>query len=98
MSYSEADFQAEVIVLCQKHSVKYFHSTDSRKDLGPGFPDLVLVGIDGIAFVELKVETGTLSSRQVSWRYNIKAAGGIHHVWRPSDLRHGRIESFLSSL
>ena len=94
----EAQFQAEVIKLADSHDVKVFHSTDSRKDIGPGFPDLVLVGVDDILFAELKTSGGTMSSKQTDWRYSIIAAGHRHEVWRPADLNSGVIEAYLENL
>lgn len=95
---NEQAFQAEVVKLCDKHEIKYFHSTDSRKDLGKGFPDLVLVGIDDVLFVELKTSNGKMSPAQTQWRYSIIAAGQRFEIWRPSDLSNGIIEAIISNL
>ena len=41
---TEAELQHEVISLCEKYGLLVFHSTDSRRDIGTGFPDLVICG------------------------------------------------------
>lgn len=96
---NEAQFQAEVIALCEKHSIVYHHCTDGRKCRGRrGFPDLVLVGFDDVLFVELKTTTGKLSDSQVQWKYDILKTGHRHEVWRPRDLETGVIDAILSNL
>jgi len=68
-----------------------------------GFPDLILfknVGSDwpgdGIMYRELKKELGKLDEAQVEWGTLVARAGGNWGVWRPSDLRLGRIEGELN--
>ena len=41
-SMNEAELLQEVLDLCEELNVLAFHSTDSRRDVGKGFPDLVL--------------------------------------------------------
>lgn len=62
-----------------------------------GFPDLLLVG-PRLMFRELKRELGKLDEAQETWRDRLRAAGADWDVWRPSDLRTGRIERELMSL
>ena len=62
-----------------------------------GFPDLQIFG-SRIIFRELKRELGKLDEYQVMWRDLIIAAGGDWGLWRPSDLRAGRIALELFSL
>jgi hypothetical protein len=95
---SEAEFQAAVCRLCRKYGLVYFHSTDSRQDIGPGFPDLVIVGLHDSVFAELKTEYSGLDREQTIWMYRLRAAGQRHYVWRPSDLTSGTIEETLSTL
>jgi hypothetical protein len=40
-----------------------------------GFPDLVLLGKQGVAFMEVKKEGGRLSPPQTKWRDTLKAMG-----------------------
>ena len=95
---SEAELLAEVLRLADLYGLMSFHLYDSRKATGTGYPDLTLVGHQGVIWAELKDVAGTLSPAQVSWRYSLIAAGQRCLVWRPSDLESGLIESELSAL
>jgi hypothetical protein len=94
---TESELQAEVCRLCRKYEVLYFHSTDSRWDIGPGFPDLVLVK-SSVLWVELKSSTGTLKPEQRIWRYALEDARQQYRLWRPGDLTNETIEETLSTL
>jgi hypothetical protein len=83
--------------LCTLLGVRYYHPYDSRRSV-PGFPDLVLVGRSGLAFRELKSQTGTVSPDQRQWGYALRCAGHSWDVWRPRDLWSGRIEAELAAL
>lgn len=95
---TESDLQAEVIAIARGLRLYVFHSTDSHRDIGPGFPDLVIAGLDGVLFAELKSAAGQLSTEQTKWRYRLLAAGQQYYLWRPRDLASGRIESTLRSM
>lgn len=98
ISVGEAELLQEVLRLAELHGLMSFHVYDSRKATGTGYPDLTLVGHQGVIWAELKDQYGTLSTEQVSWRYSLIAAGQRCLVWRPSDLESGKIESELSAL
>jgi hypothetical protein len=89
---SEAQFQQRITDLCDWLHVKWHHETDSRRSKA-GFPDLVLCGPRGIAFVELKTEKGKVTKAQTEWLESIAVAGGNSMVWRPSQWE--AIERFL---
>ena len=59
---------------------------------GKGFPDLVLAGPGGVLYRELKSQTGRLSREQTEWMQLLGEAAADIDVWRPADLRSGRIE------
>lgn len=65
---------------------------------GTGFLDLVLAGLGGVKFRELKSDTGRLSPEQKVWMVRLDAAGADVGVWRPADLRSGRIEAEMRSI
>lgn len=65
---------------------------------GKGYPDLTIVGPGGVLFRELKSDRGQLSAEQVTWSARLKSAGADFAVWRPVDLRSGRIEKELRAL
>lgn len=65
---------------------------------GKGYPDLTIVGPSGVMFRELKSATGVLSPDQRFWLYALSEAGADAGVWRPADLKSGRIERELRAL
>lgn len=65
---------------------------------GKGYPDLTIVGPGGVMFRELKSEKGPCSSEQKVWIGRLETAGADVGVWRPADLRSGRIERELRAL
>lgn len=89
---------AEVLDMCSRFGLLVFHSTDPRRDVGRGFPDLVIIGERDMCFAELKSMSGRLSPEQTVWHYRLVAVGKWSFVWRPSDLESGMIESTLRSL
>lgn len=65
---------------------------------GKGFPDCVLVGPGGVLFRELKSGDGRLSPEQTVWLSALAGAGADAGVWRPADLREGRIEAQIRAI
>jgi len=94
---SEDFLLAEAVDIAVPNGVLAFHSTDSRRDIGRGFGDLVLVG-GNVLFVELKSATGKLSSEQISWKYRLMATGAHYAVWIPGNLESGHIEAVMEIL
>lgn len=97
-SVNETQFQSEVISLAEDLGHLIFHSTDSRRDIGPGFPDLVIVGRHRTIFAELKSASGDLFTEQVQWKYRLIATGMYWVLWRPKDLENGYVEAVLREL
>jgi len=95
---SEDDLLEAVLALADEHQVLAFHSTDSRRDTGRGFPDLVLVGRHHLMFAELKGWGGVRSVHQTTWSYRLRATGARYALWNPPDLTAGRIEKAISEL
>jgi hypothetical protein len=62
----------------------------------PGFPDLVLMRPPLLLFRELKTDTGRLTVPQRHWIDELAACGQDVGVWRPADLRGGRISAELT--
>ena len=95
---SEDQLLRKVLELARKYNVVAFHSYDSKRDTVKGWPDLVLVGQNGVAFVELKSSGGEMSREQTILCHKLRAAGQEWHLWRPSDLEDGTIKEILESL
>ena len=80
---SEKAFQATVVETAKLLGWRIFHVHDARRS-EPGFPDLVLVR-NRVVFGELKTQRGRLSAEQAAWIRDLREAGALVHVWRPSD-------------
>lgn len=100
---SEAELVAEILKLIAKAGLLVHHCRDSRHCEGPkGFPDLVIVGPQGVIFREVKSEHGETSADQDRWGYRLAWIAGyvgpltLFGVWRPEDL--GRIPADLQAL
>lgn len=95
---TEAQLQHEVIARARALGHLVFHSTDSIRDIGAGFPDLVIVGNNGVIFAELKSGSGYRTAVQNTWYYRLFCAGQNVVLWRPQDLRDGVIDQALQAL
>jgi len=94
---TEATFQDAVIALCKMHSVAWYHPYFSRRSAA-GWPDLALCGANGFITRELKTERGKLTADQQHWGSMLRQAGISWDVWRPADLRSGRIQRELLAI
>lgn len=95
---NEAELQATVIDWAHELGLYVFHSTDPRRDIGPGFPDLVICGLEGHLFVELKTQSGQLRHNQTQWRNRLVYSKAPYVVWTPRELYSGVIWEVLVSL
>ena len=90
---TEQELQAAVIELCRVFGVAWYHTFDSRRS-NKGWPDLVLCSRK-LAHRELKTERGKLTVEQERWGGRLLRAEADWAVWRPADLRSGRIRDEL---
>ena len=104
---SEAQLQATVVEMARLFGWLIHHDRPARRKDGswstpvqgnPGFPDLLLVRRGTVLAVELKSERGKLTAEQERWLAELGGAGVRAEVWRPEDLRSGRIERVLRGL
>lgn len=63
--------------------------------MAPGFPDLFFLKPPTAFFAELKREEGVLDPEQDRWLHLLNACGIPAVVFRPSDLREGRVKAVL---
>ena len=83
---AESDFQDDIVEKATWLGFRVFHVYDSRKSIGEGFPDLVMVKPPRLLFVELKRETGTVSPKQLEWLGALMMCPQVEvHVWKPRD-------------
>lgn len=94
---SEDDLLATVRQACRTLNLLCYHvwrSDHSEK----GFPDLVIVGVRGVLFRELKNQKNKPTVHQQQWIQALQTAGADAGLWRPSDLYSGRITSELKRI
>jgi hypothetical protein len=92
---TEAGLLQAVRELAQLHGFMTYHTYRSDRS-EPGFPDLVLMRPPLLLFRELKTDVGRLRPAQRKWLDELAACGQDVGVWRPADLRGGRIAAELS--
>jgi hypothetical protein len=85
LNRAEETFQQVVIEEAHALDLLAFHSTDPTRDIGRGFPDLVLAGPNGHLFAELKMWHGRMRPDQTSWAWKLRASGAPYTIWTPSD-------------
>ena len=84
---SEDELMENIRCLVTDLGLYAYHAADSRRSWGPGFPDLVIAGPNGILFREAKTDAGQLSRDQKLSGYRLAESGADWGVWRPGDLR-----------
>lgn len=94
---TEAQLQQAITDLCRYLALYVYHTHDSRRS-ARGFPDLVIAGPGGIAYRELKSDTGALTVDQRAWGRVLADAGGNWSVWRPGEWHSGRVPRELFAL
>lgn len=80
---TEAEFQGWILNACQRLRLAAYHTHDSRRS-EKGFPDLVIVGMNGILYRELKKQDGVVSVEQRYWLSILQESGADVAVWRPN--------------
>jgi hypothetical protein len=98
---TEAELLTEVIIRCRKHGVVPIHIDTPHHNKGrelKGYPDLILHGTHRLAFRELKSQTGRMRPDQTLWMYRQVGEGLDWGLWRPKDLKSGRIDRELAVL
>lgn len=94
---SEAQLQAAVLALARWLGLRAWHDRDSRRN-GAGLPDLILIGPSGVLWRELKTAKGKLRPAQEHWGSDLRTAGQDWDVWRPADLKGGRVKEEMEKI
>lgn len=79
---TEAAYSRRITDLANLLGLRWHHEQDSRRSK-PGFPDLVIVGPKGVAFLEVKTDAGRVKPEQQEWLDALKAAGQHALIVRP---------------
>lgn len=94
---NERHLQGAVIDMCRLYGIAWYHSYSSRHCV-PGWPDLALCGTRRFILRELKSVVGILTPEQDEWGLMLQQAGISWAVWRPDDLKSGRIQRELLAI
>lgn len=88
----EAELQALIVEAAKWTGWAVFHPYDSRKSVGPGFPDLTMVhrNTGRLIFAELKSAKGRLTAQQREWLGYLGKRHDVR-VWYPNDWTSGAI-------
>jgi hypothetical protein len=100
---SETKLSDRVKYRAIKHGWKHAHAgrlqlPDGRwiTPMSAGWPDWTFAKPGHrLLFVELKKELGEVEPEQVVWLQILAQTGNYAMVWRPSDLREGRVEQIF---
>lgn len=107
LTMSEEDLLGAVLDMAAVHGIRTVHFRAAKTERGwrtpvqgdgKGWPDLVLVGPAGVLFRELKSRSGLPTAEQEVWLGALADAGQNADVWRPADLRSGRILAELRAI
>jgi hypothetical protein len=84
---TETQLQDRIIDLCKWLGLLVYHVGRSDKALvsANGFPDLVIVGVMGTVFAELKSQIGKPTQDQKEWLSLLARTNDHVYLWRPSD-------------
>ena len=85
----EAQLQDTIVRACAVLQLPCFHIRDSRRNMGEGFPDLVIANWrqSVVHFWELKSEKGTIRPKQIEWMESLRGCQAVDvQLLRPVDL------------
>lgn len=98
VAMTESQLQASILDLCRHHRLLAFHIRDSRRNIGVGFPDLVVTGVGGTIFRELKNDVLQPTPEQMTWLGTLAEGGADAKLWRPEHWFSGEIAETLQRL
>lgn len=81
---NHAELQSRILTLAFQLRL-HVHHCDMRLATMPGWPDLVLVGIHGAIWRELKIPPDKPTSAQTEVGWMLRASGQDWAVWTPAD-------------
>ena len=96
---TEHELLAETIKLCEQLGLLYHHCPDGRGCRGQrGLPDLIVLGGNGLAMLELKSADGEPSADQALWAWTLHKIGATYALMQPLQLETGELRTFLEGL
>lgn len=107
LKMTESQLQYSILDLAKVHHLLVHHCRPAkiRADRwvtpiqgNAGFVDLVIVGVGGVVFAELKGDTTQPTEAQMRWLGTLEAAGSQAYLWRPEHWHSGEIAETLARL
>lgn len=107
LKMTESQLQYSILDLAKLHGLLVHHCRPAVMRSGKwatpvqgnaGFCDLVIAGLGGVIFRELKGATAQPTDAQMRWLGTLEAAGADAKVWRPRDWESGDIAATLARL
>lgn len=104
---SESQLQFTVIDMAKRLGLLVHHCRPAPVRTGKwvtpiqghtGFVDLVIVGVGGVLYRELKGEKTHPTPEQMRWMGTLDESGQDVAIWRPEHLRDGTVEAALKAL
>ena len=82
----ERELQKKVIEACNFLGLRTHHSFDPKPP--DGYPSLTIAGPNGVLFVELVSDKGTVSPQRATWVRDLERAGAEAVIIRPAGYGH----------
>jgi hypothetical protein len=98
---THAELQARVLDLASSLRLHVHFCSMAKaswQGASPGFPDLVIIGRNGVLWRELKIPPDKLRPAQRALGYTLCASGQDWKVWVPGHLESGLIEKELEAV
>jgi len=95
----QAEYLADVYDIVHDAGVWIHHCNDSRYCRGKGFTDLVIVGLRGVLWREVKASPNDRPTpEQTALIWLLKAAGEDARVWTVIDLVTGKVADEIAEI
>lgn len=86
----EGEALSRVADLCAGFAtVSLHHCHDGRRCKGPGLPDLIIAGPNGLLWREFKTRNDHVRPEQIAWLWTLKASGQDADIWTEAELMNG---------
>lgn len=85
---TEYEAVQRILDRCRELGILCHHCDDSTRCSGtPGLPDIIVAGVKGLMFIEMKKDSfSKVSTMQVTWRHTLKASGQNADIYCVAEL------------
>lgn len=90
---------AEIQTRARDRGLLSHYCPDSRHCKGdPGFPDVLVAGLYGTVFLEVKTGRQGQTPDQIRWTYTLLGGGELAMIIREVDLGNGTLDALLDKI